>query len=790
VRFRTAAFFAALPLASHVQAQSLMGPILSGIRTLQEKQLLPLPEQVNPTQPSGNPLPPVQRTGDLPMAGPLGPEGGAFHLIYAGSIEQEGQLVHGTGGVEFTARGYHCWADEVYGDRSTDIYTLKGHVRVEGADKSIYGDTVQVNFPARTFVAEDASSTLKPELIQGRLRDNLYVKAHRSFGSQREVFGENVSATTCSYPEPHYEIVAEKTDVRPGRRVIFRKVKLKLLGHTVLNLPFLSVPLDERTYNNLPQVGRGSQEGYFIKTRWGIPLGSSDDSFDSRVDYFTKLGVGLGGDYKYASLLNRGVLRVYTIQGPHNQFEITSQHRQDFKWANFTFDGSYQNNNYLISSSSKILNSRAVLNIPQGLSSSQLRFTRATADSPGSNTSQQTLAVNDNRTWQQKRLANGRLIDRLRTTLDVNLSSNTSSFTGGLPVHRDQLDVNFRAVSDLEKAQAQFDYRRSIPIGESTNFFTTSDVTPSLTFMSDSGRLFGEAAERRFPFRAQLGFGEYGDPITRGRLTRTDLELGFRNPNSWADSRRRLSILYQANYKQDLYSNDTAQYVLKAATQIAYRFGDRSVFNLRYNYIRPYGFTPLQIDRSGNSHNVLGDVSYLAFRRLSLGVGTGYDFNLVKQHAPTPWQQVNLNARYTLGRSFEARALSTYDTTRHAFSSTRLDMTWIPGSTFVSFGAKYDGIRNKWAAANLFVDGFKIGRLRTSMLFNYNGYTRKFDAQHYSFIYDLHCAEAVLQVIDNSAGFNSGRQVFFFIRLKALPFDTPFGTGSQGQPIGTGTGHG
>jgi hypothetical protein len=540
----------------------------------------------------------------------------------------------------------------------------------------------------------------------------------------------------------------------------------------------------------LAGAARKGTSGYFVKTRWGIPIGSTFDAFDSRVDYYTKLGIGLGGDYKYQSLLNRGVLRVYTIQGPHNQFEVSSQHRQDFKWASFTFDGSYQANNYLISSSSKILNTRGQLNIPQGLSSTQIRFARNSTDSPGSTTSQQTIALNDNRTWGQKRGANNRLVDTLRTTLDVNLSGNRSSFTGGQPVRRDQLDVNFRAVSDLEKAQAQFDYRRSIPIGESTNFFTTSDVTPSLTFLSDSNRLFGPEAARRFPFRAQLGFGEYGDPITRGRLTRTDLQLALNNPASWADGRKRLSVLYQADYKQDLYSNDTAQYVLKGATQIAYRFAERSVFNLRYNYIRPYGFTPLQIDRSGNSHNILGDVSYLPFKRLSLGVGTGYDFNLVKQHAPTPWQQVNLNARYTIARTFEARALSTYDTTRHAFSSTRLDVTWVPGDTFVSFGLKYDGIRNKWAAANLFVDGFKIGRLRTSVLFNYNGYTKQFDAQHYSFIYDLHCAEAVLQVIDNSAGFNSGRQIYFFIRLKALPFDMPFGTGNRGQPIGTGTGHG
>jgi hypothetical protein len=45
-----------------------------------------------------------------------------------------------------------------------------------------------------------------------------------------------------------------------------------------------------------------------------------------------------------------------------------------------------------------------------------------------------------------------------------------------------------------------------------------------------------------------------------------------------------------------------------------------------------------------------------------------------------------------------------------------------------------------------------------------------------------------LEVIDNQTGFRPGRQVFFFVRLKALPFTSPFGVGSFGQALGTGGG--
>jgi LPS-assembly protein len=106
----------------------------------------------------------------------------------------------------------------------------------------------------------------------------------------------------------------------------------------------------------------------------------------------------------------------------------------------------------------------------------------------------------------------------------------------------------------------------------------------------------------------------------------------------------------------------------------------------------------------------------------------------------------------------------------------------------VGLGLRYDAVRSVWGSANLFVDALKWGRLRISSALAYNGYLKAFEARHFSFTYDTHDAEFILQVLDNPVGFRPGREISFFIRLKALPFDTPFGIGRRGQPIGTGTG--
>lgn len=824
--WRIAALSLVMVCATGAEAQSFTGTIWRGLKFMQDRELLPLPVQTNPTQPSGNPIPPVRQTGDLPRPGNLGPEGGALHVIHSGIWNHDDPPnIHITDGVEFTDRGYHCWADEMIGNQDTNVYTLKGNVRVLGQEESIYGESVTVDFTHRTFLAENSESTLKPGLMRGYMKSELYVKAGSASGSAKEVFAEHSSTTTCSYPKPHFELEADSTDVRPGRRVIFRKLRIKILGRTVLKLPFLSIPIDERTYNNLPVVGKGPAEGYFIKSRWSFPL-SHDSTLVTRLDEFSRLGTGVGVGIKYDNPDMRGNLSFYTIQGRQSEFEILSQHRQRFRWGTFTLDSSYEDNNYLISAQSKMLSTRAALYVPRGQSSDRLNVNISNSSSFGSTTRSESVSFNDSETIQTRRrqpgaTSNGSSAGLLTSNFTANFSNNSTSFTGGTPIERKQLDVNLQVTDDLEIARARLDFIRSIPIGASAGFFTTSDVTPALTFLSDSNRLFGRSAGSRFPFQLQLGYGQYTAP-NHHSLSRADFDFLFQSPsgggggyrtyqnNSFGSgyqgggqgqlpetvtpidtgpkAARRWTLNYQGEFKQDVYSDNTAQYILQGASQLNYSFKNNSRFNISYNYMRPEGFSPLQIDRRGQQNSFITDLSVSPFKNALLGFATGYDFNLIKQHQPTPWQQVGMQARYSLLGKFDFRALSTYDTIRHTFSSTRLDLTWRPGSTYVSFGAKYDGVRHTWAAANIYVDGMQWGRLRTSVLLNYNGYTRHFETQHFSFIYDLHCAEAVLQVLNNETGFNSGRQIFFFIRLKALPFDTPFGTGQRGQPIGTGTG--
>ncbi len=770
-RSRLVALIGVAAAGASAMGQSSLVPGLANIgKYVQEHRVFPGGTTPNPMQPSDFPELPEKN----PALPPPGSESPTLQVLKAGTQRRTGSRVTLSGGTEFLYRGYHVFADSADGDLATRVFTLSGNVDIIGKDAIITGQKVTVDFDARTYRAFDSSGELRPSLLGGILKGDVYTKAQESTGSERRVIGQGTDVTTCDLPNPHYDIEADMTDVRPGRRVVFHKARIRLFGKTILNLPYLSIPLDDRTYQNLPEVGQSPDEGYYVKNRYGIPLHGDSDLL-THVDYMTKLGTGLGSDYRYDTRNSSGVSRVYGILGPINTLDISNTHRQQFGWGSISLDNAFQRDNYLTAPGTTLLNTRALVDITRGYGAdTKLTFSHSGSQASGFDTSSESIGVQDQRT----------IAHRLNTNVDVNWLDSSSTFSGASGSKREQIDVHLTGEENFTKATANFEYERSIPIGQTENFFSGSDKTPVVSLVSDSRRLLGDKAGLSFPFRTELSLGEFLDPSSDSRFGRGDFDFNFRRPDT---STKRLKFDVDGRFRQAMYSDDTAQYILNYDQQIAYSLGRDTSANFRYSYLRPYGFSPLVMDRTGRTNQATMDVSFRPMRTLLAGVQTGYDALQLEQKE-TPWQQVGVRAEYHPVDFFMFRALSSYDPREQLWSNIRLDMSYKPGATYVSFGARYDGIRKVWSNANLFLDGLKIGRARLSSILTYNGFTKNFDAQQYSLIYDLHCAEAVLNITDTGTGFRSGREISFFLRLKAFPFDLPFGFGRRGEPLGTGTG--
>lgn len=681
----------------------------------------------------------------------------------------KGDVIEASGDVHFAFRGYDVLADSVIGNTRTQVFILRGNVVMLGEGQIVRGDEVAVNLKDRTFSAFDAQSQLAPSFVGGNLLSDLFVRGDQVSGMSRRVEGRESLLTTCPLDHPHFEFRSERSVVRPGKRAVLRDVSLIILDRKLFTIPYLAIPLEKYSDRYIPEVGQSRDEGYFIKTRFTTPL-PGEDYFDTRVDYYTKLGAGLGGAYYYSTPNVFGNAKVFGITGrPRSQIG-SNEHTQKLWGGRFTFTTDYQKNNYLTAPNATLLNNRLsyFLNSRQGGSFRVSAF-RNENRSGAFRSENRSISVGDQRPWTRF----------LTTSFDVNYSSSISRATNNQSVNREQVDTRFRGTYLAPFGTADLEYYRIIPIRQQEAFFGSGSRTPVLTFKTDFGRLFGKKRPTNMPVNIEAAVGEYGErTLTR---TRIGFEMNMNRTDGGGQSRHTLTT--QARFRQTLYNDDTAQYLMNLGLFYRYSLGPDTSFNLRYNYLRPEGYTPLSFDSVGQFHVANADVSFRPIRSLLLSAQSGYDF-LQEKFNRVSWQSMTFRSDWRPNDKVVLQGTSFYDTTNHVFATNRIDFGWLVSGGTINVGTRYDGTRHTWGGVDIYGNGLTWGRLKTSVLFSYNGYTKRPEARHVSFTYDLHCAEAILQILDNPTGFRPGTQVAFFIRIKALPFDTPFGIGNRGQAIG------
>lgn len=729
----------------------------------------------NPLDPQGFP-PNAPRDGRLPP--PSGQGSYDLKLIESEEWTVDGDEVTGKA-VVFEYRGYRISAKEALGDLSTDQFVLKGDVNILCQDYVLRGDYIFVDTRARTFKFVQGHVDLKPALLQGRVTTDIYVTATDAAGSESKVDGSKVTVSTCEYPDPHFAIYSGDVSVEPGKKLTFKDFRLKVLGRTLVRIPRVVIPLDRRTQGITPDFGHTEDEGYFIKTKIGTPVGSN--TFYTRLDLMSRKGVGLGGELAIESRSGRGGIRAYSNFFGNSTPGVTASadYAATLDWGSVEAGQSYRRFFFLTGDDTTTIQSR--LRISPKISNGQLDVSYFRDDNSSGNFSStnQNLQVLANKTWRPG----------LTTSLQLNYSNSIAEVTTnkGVLSKREAIEVRAQTNYDLRSFLARLDYQRIIPITQSLNFVGGIDRTPELTLITDSRRLFADKRPRWMPnFTALFSAGAYHDRFTSLDVNRFFLDFRI---NDASNPARLWSVVYDAGLRQGVYSDGTAQYTPSANVLLRYNAGPKLTTNLTYSYTQQQGYSPVQGDRSGTVNYLALDASALLFPAFTAAAQVGFDFHQQSQGF-TGWISPGMKLEYLPSPGFKARLTGNYLPELSSLGNVRFDMAWQAGETFVGVGLRYDGVRHSWANLNLFVDAFKIGRLKVSALLLYNGYSSKFDTRHIALTYDLHCAEAILQVLESNAGFRPGREFLFFIRIKGLPFDTPFGIGRQGQPLGYGTGGG
>ncbi|MDW8105897.1 MAG: TonB-dependent receptor [Armatimonadota bacterium] len=663
---------------------------------------------------------------------------------------------------EYTLEGTRLW-----GSLREGQYRLFEGVRLTGNGVFAQGKELRFFTRERRWSLLDGTAELQPVFMQNRLLQSLHLQGEQVEGVQDRVQAERCTATTCALEHPHFQWSARSLDAIAGDRAVLRDVRLQILGRTVLRLPYVAVPLREGEESPLPDVGYTEEEGFYA--RYTIAYLLAQGALGSvRFDAMQKRGLGINLVQDYA----RGSLNLYALRDTRQRADSLTgrwQHAQNFGALQTRWNAEFRRNSYLLFRDNTAWNWRTDWTLPTRVGTTRLGFAESRNRTGTFESLNRNFTIQDTRTF-----------GRLQTDLSGEYLEQESRFAGTRRGNRQwNLRGNLRYALERE-VSLQLDFDRFLPVGES-RVFGGLERLPELSLVA-SARGLGLPLPQS---QLRLSVGRYTEGF-QARLTRERYafewqgQLGTRaSPN---ELRPRTSWSYR--FRQSFYSDDTAQYLLQSVLEQTVPLAQRSRLNLRWNYLRPYGYSPLGIDRVGVYNLLSGELQLLFGGGWSVGVQTSYDL-LAADKRRDPWSLLNINAEYQPAEWLRWRALLGYDLNRERWRTVQTDLRWQFGDSRLLLAARYDPERAKWGSVFLRVDALKWGRSRISFLTQYNGYLNRFESRQALWTYDLHCAELEVRYIDNPFGFRRDRGLQIFIRLKALPSVSRFGLGQFGQPVGT-----
>ncbi len=689
-------------------------------------------------------------------------------ILRSGALEVERERLVGTQ-IEARWREYLLYGERLEGQPNRGLYRLFEGVRLQSEALQAQGGSLELNVDTRRWLLREGRAELRPQFLQNRLLESLYLQGEQLAGQGRQVEGTNLQATTCSLDHPHFCWHAEQMSATQGERVILRNVRLEILGRTVLSLPSVVVPLREGLDESpLPDVGYTEEEGFYLRYAIGYLL-ARELVGSARVDLMQRRGVGLNLQQEFSG----GSARAYYLRDLRQRTDNLTgglNYRQNFGALQTQWEWDYRQNSYLLFPNNTASNLRTSWALPLGTGALSL-----------------SAGENRNRTGNFENISRALVVQDTRRlgALQWNLAGEYNEYenrSGSSVSGNRQWNARANLRYDLGTANLELNYVRYLPVGESPTLFGGLESLPELSLSAPAswwGIRMPESQLRLSAGRFVEGFQ------TRLQRDRYALEWQGRLGTSARALSPTAGFRWNYGFKQTFYNDDTAQYVLQSVAEQTFGLGGRSAFSLRWNYLRPYGFSPLGIDRVGFYNLLSADLRWFIGSGWSLSAQTSYDLR-ARDLNREAWSLLNLNLEYEPTPLLRWRNQLSYDPNRQRLLSIQTDLFWQFGESQLVFAGRYDAQRAKWGRIFVRADAIRWGRTRLSVLTQYNGYLNRFESRQLLLTYDLHCAELELRYIDNPFGFRRDTGVQVFIRLKALPSFSRFGYGQLGQPVGSG----
>jgi len=226
--------------------------------------------------------------------------------------------------------------------------TVTGHPYIidRERDTVLRADTIEFDTITRTALLHNGHGESTRDVERGEV---FYSAKTMTSTSRGAAHGDYAYVTTCENPRGGYHITGRTIDVNPGDRLTITKAVLYLGAAAIMYLPKVVIPLsqisEQRRPGFFPEFGYDQFEGFWVKTKLGF---GKDDYYYGyyRLEYFTKIGLGLGyvGFFAKRNGRRQASINYYGInnrQTSSRQYNLSANETENFSRTlrgQFTFD--------------------------------------------------------------------------------------------------------------------------------------------------------------------------------------------------------------------------------------------------------------------------------------------------------------------------------------------------------------------------------------------------------------------------------------------------------------------
>jgi len=241
---------------------------------------------------------------------------------------------------------------------------------------------------------------------------------------------------------------------------------------------------------------------------------------------------------------------------------------------------------------------------------------------------------------------------------------------------------------------------------------------------------------------------------------------------------RRVDWNVRGQFTQTVYSDDTAQYVLGAFSDLDIRLSDQWRANLSYNRQKPAGFTPFRFDFVSRYESLDLRVSCQQGDRLMFSLSGGRDLERNR------YRDIILRLQYSPNQSYYASLSTGYSIENTELRDVLLRLSLFSGDRFeLDTTTRYSPRTHDISRIRAYLYWQVTDKWRIEGITGFNGFTNEFDFNQFRITRDLHCWEAFLTWDQQR------RELRLDLALKAFPgLDTRFGVGATGQALDVSAG--